>query len=259
MQNNSSAHDTTSINPDEINTFERIALEWWDEQGPFKPLHQINPHRLQYIRQSICQFYGTESEKIGALDGLSILDIGCGGGLICEPLKRMGAELVSGIDAGEKNIEAAKIHAQDSGLDIEYNAIPAEAFVNERAGHYDVVLALEILEHVNNPDEFVALVQKFVKPGGLVIFSTLNRTLKSLAFGKIAAEYVLGLVPAGTHDWKKFIKPSELARWARAAGGEMFDTHGLVYDLRAGAFALHPSNLDINYFMCVKMPERAGL
>lgn len=243
----------TSVNPDEINTFERIALEWWDEQGPFKPLHQINPHRLRYLRQTICQYYERESEVIGALEDLKILDIGCGGGLICEPLKRMGAAHVCGIDAGEKNIEAAKLHATQSELDIEYHATSAEDFVTEHAEQYDVVLALEIIEHVNSPDEFVALVQKFVKPGGIVIFSTLNRTLKSLAFGKIAAEYILGLVPAGTHDWKKFVKPSELARWARQAGGSVFDTHGLVYDLKERSFRLDPSDLDINYFMGVKI------
>ncbi len=241
-------HTAQSINPAEIDTFERIATEWWDEQGSFKPLHRINPHRLSYLRRSICTHYGKNPDRMAALDGLKILDIGCGGGLICEPLARMGAA-VTGIDAGENNINAAKTHAAQSGLSIDYHAIPAEDLITTHENRYDAVLALEILEHVNDPADFVALVLRFVKPNGIVIFSTLNRTIKSLALGKIAAEYILGLVPAGTHDWRKFIRPSELARWVRDGGGAVIDTHGLVYDIRQQDFRLHPHDIDVNYFL----------
>lgn len=237
-----------SVNQAEISNFERIASEWWDGQGPFRPLHRINPHRLTYLRRSICGHYGKNAEQMNALKGLSVLDIGCGGGLICEPLARMGAK-VSGIDAGPNNIEAAKTHARAGGLAIDYRAVAAEEFVRTHADKFDAVLALEILEHVNDPGEFVRLVLQFVRPGGIVVFSTLNRTLKSLALGKIAAEYVLRLVPAGTHDWRKFIRPSELARWVREAGASPADTHGLVYDVRSGDFRLDPRDLDVNYFM----------
>lgn len=237
-----------SVNQAEISNFERIASEWWDGQGPFRPLHRINPHRLGYLRRTICAHYGKNAEQLHALAGLSVLDIGCGGGLICEPLARMGAK-VSGIDAGPNNIEAAKTHAKAGGLAIDYRAIAAEEFVHTHGGQFDAVLALEILEHVNDPAEFVRLVLQFVRPGGIVVFSTLNRTLKSLALGKIAAEYVLRLVPAGTHDWRKFIRPSELARWVRDAGAAPSDTHGLVYDVRGVDFRLDPRDIDVNYFM----------
>lgn len=242
-----------SINHEDVESFERIAEEWWDEQGAFKPLHQINPPRLTFIRKRIAQHYGRDSETLNVLEDLNILDIGCGGGLICEPLYRMGAK-VTGLDAGAANIEAAKIHAAQMGLDITYHAMPAEDLATQKGaqGGYDVVLALELLEHVNEPSEFVKIVQSFVKPGGLVIYSTLNRTLKSLAFGKIAAEYVLGLVPRGTHNWRQFIKPSELARWVRATGGTDIQTCGLVFDLTHHDFKLAQDNLDINYFLSAK-------
>lgn len=242
-----------SINHADVESFERIAEEWWDEQGSFKPLHQINPHRLTYLRQSICTHYDRDSEQISALKGLKVLDIGCGGGLICEPLSRMGAN-VTGLDAGAANIEAAKLHAAQNGLDITYHAMAAEELITQKGqkGGYDVVLALELLEHVNDPAAFVNIVQNFVKEGGLVIYSTLNRTLKSLAFGKIAAEYVFGLVPRGTHNWQQFIKPSELARWVRAAGGTNIQTHGLIFDLPRQDFKLSQDNLDINYFLSAK-------
>jgi 2-polyprenyl-6-hydroxyphenyl methylase/3-demethylubiquinone-9 3-methyltransferase len=245
-----------SIDQEDVSSFERIAEEWWDEQGSFRPLHQINPYRLTYIRETVADHYDFDAETLRCFDGLKILDIGCGGGLICEPLSRIGAD-VTGLDAGERNIEAAKIHAQQQGLSIDYKAQSAESLLEEtgQAQKYDVVLALEILEHVNDPAEFVAMVQKFVKPGGIVLYSTLNKTLKSLAFGKIAAEYVLGLVPKGTHNWQQFIKPSQLARWVRASGGQEIKTCGLCYDVMKQNFKLVKHDLDINYFLSAKITD----
>ncbi len=234
----------SSVDVIEIENFSKDSDHWWDENGPFKPLHALNPVRLSYIKSQICDAYGRDTQSLKPFEGLSILDIGCGGGLVCEPLARLGAS-VSGADADANAIEVAKAHAKLSGLKIEYMAKPAEDIKKK----FDVVLALEIIEHVREPSEFVKSVAALCKPGGLVIFSTLNRTPKSFALGIVAAEYILRWVPAGTHTWKKFIKPSELSRMARAAELSPHDITGLIFNPIKGEFALSDRDIDVNYLL----------
>ena len=235
---------SNSIDKKEIDNFSKDAAHWWDANGPFKPLHRLNPVRLGYIKEQICKHYGRDFMALKALEGLSVLDVGCGGGLVCEPLARLGAD-VSGADADPVAIDVANDHAAQSGLNITYYNKPAEQIDQK----YDVVLALEIIEHVSDPAVFVANVAKLCKPGGLVIFSTLNRTPKSFALGIVAAEYILRWVPAGTHSWKKFIKPHELARFGRLAGLTPDNTSGLIYNPLEGNFTLSARDMDVNYFM----------
>ncbi|MEM7651532.1 MAG: bifunctional 2-polyprenyl-6-hydroxyphenol methylase/3-demethylubiquinol 3-O-methyltransferase UbiG [Pseudomonadota bacterium] len=234
----------SSIDAQEIENFSKDSAYWWDEDGPFKPLHKLNPVRLSYIKAQICEVFERDIDDLNALKGLSILDVGCGGGLVCEPLARLGAR-VSGADADAQAIEVAKAHAKDSGLKIDYQNKPAE----EIGKKFDVVLALEIIEHVNDPQAFVKSVAKLVKPGGLVIFSTLNRNPKSFLLGIVAAEYILKWVPQGTHSWKKFIKPSELSKMGRAAGLAPKDVTGLVFNPLQGSFQLSKTDLDVNFLM----------
>lgn len=226
----------TTANRAEIETFTSLASQWWDEQGPMKPLHELGPVRMGILRR-----------WLGDPTGKRILDIGCGGGLVCEPLARQGA-VMTGIDAGAENIDVARAHAKQSGLSIDYHCTTAEGF----KGQYDAVLALEIIEHVDDPALFVESCVKLAKPGGTIIFSTLNRTAKSLALGKIAAEYILRWVPAGTHDWKKFKKPSELSALLNDAGADVTDITGMVYDLRARGFAENARDVDVNYFLLAR-------
>lgn len=233
----------------EIEKFSRDAPRWWDEHGPFAPLHRLNPARMAYIRSQICKHYDLSETSLKPFKGLSILDVGCGGGLVCEPLARLGAQ-VTGIDADKVAIEAAKDHAYAQGLSINYMAKEAEA-LKER---FDAVLALEIIEHVENPAEFVKTIAKLVQPGGTVIFSTLNRTPKSFALGILAAEYVMRIVPRGTHSWRRFQRPSELSRYARAAKMEPSDICGLVLNPLTGEFELSRTDMAVNYFLTAKKP-----
>lgn len=234
----------SSIDTQEIENFSKDADAWWDENGPFKPLHRLNPVRISYIKAQICGHFGRDEQSLKALEKLDILDVGCGGGLVCEPLARLGAT-VTGADADAAAIDVAKKHAEDHGLKIEYLNKPAEEIDQQ----FDVVLALEIIEHVKNPQDFVSSISKLVKPGGLVIFSTLNRNPKSFLLGIVAAEYILRWVPRGTHSWKKFIRPSELAKMARAAGFEPHDITGLMFNPLANEFKLSKSDLDVNYLL----------
>lgn len=239
-----------SVDPAEVEQFSRIAEEWWDPSGKFKPLHQINPVRIGYIKEKICGNFQLDSNNIKPLIGLNLLDIGCGGGLICEPMARLGAH-VTGIDASERNISVASLHAQQAGLSIDYRATTAEALV-ESGGCYDVVLALEIVEHVKDPHAFIVSCASLVKPGGVLIMSTMNRTLKSLAMAKIGAEYVLRLLPRGTHDWRKFVRPSEMATAMRAGGLELEELQGMIlYPLR-WQWQLSEHDLDVNYLAVAK-------
>lgn len=228
---------STTINMREVSQFSDLAEHWWDENGAFAPLHRINPVRLPIIKR-----------WAGELKGKRVLDVGCGGGIVCEPLARMGAK-VTGIDGGQESIEAAKLHATQGGLNIDYYATPAEDFAKTHAGTFDVVLALEIIEHVDAPALFLESLVKLAKPGGLIILSTLNRTPKSLLLGKFAAEYVLGWVPKGTHEWRKFKKPSEIAAGLKAHNAVVKDITGMSYDLRTQCFA-ESSDTSINYFLC---------
>ena len=228
----------------EVEKFSKDAPRWWDETGPFKPLHRLNPARMGYIREQICRHYDLDEKSLKPFKGLSILDAGCGGGLVCEPLARLGGD-VTGVDADPVAIEVAKNHAGLSGLEIEYKNQSLENLKTK----YDVVLALEIIEHVDNPAEFVKTIARLVKPGGLAVFSTLNRTPRSFALGIIAAEYVLNIVPRGTHSWRRFVKPSELARCLRAAGMEPKNISGMVYNPLTGDFSISKDNMAVNYFM----------
>ncbi|MBP7710236.1 MAG: bifunctional 2-polyprenyl-6-hydroxyphenol methylase/3-demethylubiquinol 3-O-methyltransferase UbiG [Rickettsiales bacterium] len=225
---------TSTIDPQEVEKFSRIADEWWSETGKFKPLHKFNPIRISFIRSEIEKHFSINSE-------LKILDVGCGGGLIAEPFAKMGAS-VTAIDASEKNIAVAKIHAEKSGLKIDYRVAAAE----ELSEQFDVVFALEIIEHVADVENFVKSLAKLVKPNGLVFVATMNRTLKSLALAKFAVEYVLRWLPAGTHDWKKFLKPSELNACGAREGLELKKLRGFGYDILKDEWR-ESENLDVNY------------
>jgi 2-polyprenyl-6-hydroxyphenyl methylase/3-demethylubiquinone-9 3-methyltransferase len=235
-----------TVDPTEIEKFSRVAAEWWDASGPFKPLHRLNPVRMSYIRAQAVRHFQRDPRSLAPLSGLSALDIGCGGGLVAEPLARMGCR-VAAIDADAQAIAAARLHAADRDIAVDYQVGAAEDLV--AAGRaFDLVLALEIIEHVAQPEAFLKTVGGLVAPGGLLIVSTLNRTLKSLALGVGMAEYVLRWVPRGTHDWRKFVRPSELARGIRGVGFDLVDVTGLVFDPRAGEFRLDPGDLAVNYF-----------
>jgi len=229
----------STANAREINNFTSIAAQWWNEAGPMKPLHELNPTRMSILKRWLG----------GDVKGMKILDVGCGGGLVCEPLARLGAK-VTGIDAGAENIEAARDHAAQSGLTITYDAILAEDFLAKHAGQFDAVLGLEIIEHVDDPAFFVETLVKLAKPEGKIILSTLNRTPKSFALGIVAAEYILRWVPRGTHTWSKFRKPSELSAYLKDAGAKMTEMTGLIFDPISGGFREHARDIDVNYFVC---------
>jgi 2-polyprenyl-6-hydroxyphenyl methylase/3-demethylubiquinone-9 3-methyltransferase len=246
----------TTVDTAEIAHFARDSARWWDEDGPFRPLHRLNPIRISYIRDRLCARFGRDPASLRSLEGLKILDAGCGGGLACEPLARLGAK-VTGIDADASAIQAARAHAGEQALEIDYRAATtgdlARGGMKEK---FDAVLALEIIEHVAAPEQFVHECVALCRPGGLVIFSTLNRTPKSFALGIVAAEYILGWVPRGTHSWKKFVRPSELAALVRAAGAAPADQAGLVFSPRTGGFALSKTDMDVNYFQTAEKPAR---
>ncbi len=239
-----------TVNQKEIAQFTKDSSQWWNEDGPFKPLHRLNPVRLSYIKQQICDTLKLDRQSLKPFKGLSILDIGCGGGLISEPMARLGAD-VTGIDADQNAVSVAMEHAQVSGLAIAYKATSTDELVKSKK-QYDVVLALEIVEHVDDVDKFVHDCVDLCKSTGIIVFSTLNRTPKSFLLGKVAAEYILSWVPAGTHNWKKFIKPSELAKASRASGGEIISTEGMVFDPVRGEFKRSANDLAVNYFIAVR-------
>lgn len=232
----------TTADPEDIARFGAIGESWWDETGPMKPLHRMGPVRLSYIRDRICAALNKKSLK-----GVSILDIGCGGGLIAEPLTRQGAK-VTGIDASEENISVAQAHAKSSDLDVDYQAVLAEDLA-ARKKKYDAVIALEIVEHVADVDLFVKSCADLTKPDGVVILSTLNRTAKSYLFGIVAAEYVLRWLERGTHDWNKFLKPSELVRHAENHGLKAVNLTGMIYNPVTQEFSLSDKDLAVNYFL----------
>ena len=233
-----------SVKDGEIEKFAKDSGQWWDENGPFAPLHRLNPVRMKYIREQVCDHFGFSQTTLKPFEKMSFLDIGCGGGLVCEPLARLGAH-VTGIDADENAIMTAQRHAAEFGLNIDYKVGSAESLKTR----FDVVLALEVIEHVQDPARFVKTCASLAKPGGCVIFSTLNRTAKSFALGIVAAAYILNWVPRGTHDWKAFVRPSELSRYARAAGLVPEQITGLVFDPLAGCFKITANDVDVNYFL----------
>ncbi|ODA67342.1 Ubiquinone biosynthesis O-methyltransferase [Methyloligella halotolerans] len=235
----------SNVDPEEVRRFAELAAEWWDPEGPFKPLHRINPVRLAYLRDRLCQAFERDPNQARSLEGLRILDIGCGGGLVCEPLTRLGATVI-GIDPARETVSVARAHAGGAGLDVTYEAATAEALL-ERGESFDAVLALEVVEHVTDVGAFVSTVAGLTKPGGAVIFSTINRTMKSYALAIVAAEYILRWVPAGTHQWDRFVTPGELMGAFRAAGLTPTGETGLVYNPITDEWRLS-KDTDVNYF-----------
>lgn len=239
----------TTLDQEEIKKFEAMAEEWWDESGKFKPLHQLNPTRISYIKNKICDHFCLKKNQKQPLEDKKIIDIGCGGGLISEPFARMGAQM-TGIDASRKNIEIAKIHAQKSDLKINYQQNLVEDLDPNQ--QYDAVFALEIIEHVQNIDIFIANCAKIVKKDGLLFISTINRTIKSLLTAKIAAEYILRWLPRGTHDYKKFLKPSEITAITDKNELELQEIYGFSYNIIKNEWNITPDDIDVNYIMVFK-------
>ena len=231
-----------NVDPAEVSKFEELASRWWDPHSEFKPLHEINPLRLDYI-----------DARIG-LGGKAVLDVGCGGGILSESMAARGA-IVTGIDMGRAPLEVARLHLLETGQQVDYQQIAAEELAAERAGQFDVVTCMEMLEHVPDPASVVRACAQLVKPGGQVFFSTINRNPKSYLFAIIGAEYLLRMLPKGTHDYAKFIRPSELARWTRAAGLQTQDITGLTYNPLNGIYRLDPRDVDVNYMIATLRAE----
>ncbi len=237
----------SSIDPAEVAKFQAMAREWWDPNGKFKPLHMLNPTRLDYVTRQIAAQFGRDLSAPAPFEGLRILDIGCGGGLMAEPMARLGAR-VTGADAAEGNIAIADLHAREQDLPIDYRATTAEALAAEGLT-YDIVMALEIVEHVAAPPEFIATCRDLVRPGGLLIQSTLNRTARSFAAAIVGAEWVMRWLPKGTHDWHRFITPDELARMTEATGLRVLDRCGMVFNPLGWSWSLSHRDLSVNYAM----------
>jgi len=232
---------TLNIDPDEIAKFEELASRWWDRNSEFKPLHDINPLRVGYI------------DRIASLAGKTVLDVGCGGGILSESMARRGAE-VSGIDMGEAPLKVAKLHSLESELAIDYRRVTVEQLADERPESFDVVTCMEMLEHVPDPASIVAACARLARPGGSLFFSTLNKNPKSYLFAILGAERLLRLVPQGTHDFKKFIRPSQLGAWLRTAGLRLEDITGLVYNPLTKTYRLDPKDVDVNYMIATRKP-----
>ena len=236
----------TTIDADEVARFSAMADEWWDPTGKFRPLHKFNPIRLGYIRDRLCAHFDRDPRSLTPLDGLTLLDVGCGGGLLSEPLARMGA-IVTGIDASEKNIGTARAHAARSDVEIDYRCSTAEDLM--AAGEtFDIVLSLEVVEHVADVDLFLDSCTALVRDGGAMILATLNRTPKAFMFGIVGAEYVMRWLPRGTHDWRKFVRPSELAAGLRHGGIDVQDISGLSFDLLRDEWRVS-TDVSVNYIL----------
>lgn len=237
--------ETSSVDTAEVAKFEAMAAEWWDTEGKFKPLHMMNPVRLDYITRQIAAEFGRDLKAPRPFEGLRLLDIGCGGGLLSEPMARLGAKVV-GADAAERNIPVARLHAEAQDLPIDYRHTTAEALV---AGgeSFDVVLAMEIVEHVADPAAFVATCHALLSPGGLMIASTINRNAKSFMAAIVGAEWVMRWLPKGTHDWAKFITPEELTGMIARAGLDPVDRKGFVFNPVSWQWSISDRDLSVNY------------
>jgi len=234
-----------TVDPAEVGRFARVASRWWDPRGAFRPLHRLNPVRIAWLKGEICARFGRDPAAPRPLEGLSLLDVGCGGGLLTEPMARLGARAV-GIDADAEGVRAARARVAETGVPAEFRVAAAET-VAAGGERFDVVLAMEVVEHVSDVGAFCGALAGCLAPGGMVGFSTLNRTPRSFALGIVGAEYVLRWVPRGTHDWRKFLRPSELAAALRARGLEVAALTGVVYDPVRDAFRLDPHDLAVNY------------
>jgi 2-polyprenyl-6-hydroxyphenyl methylase/3-demethylubiquinone-9 3-methyltransferase len=226
----------------EVSKFEELASRWWDPHSEFKPLHEINPLRLDYI------------DRRAGLDGKRVIDVGCGGGILAESMAARGAQ-VTGIDMGLAPLEVARLHLLETGQQVDYRHGSAEQLAAEQPGQYDLVTCMEMLEHVPDPSSVVRACAQLARPGGQVFFSTINRNPKSYLFAILGAEYLLRLLPKGTHDYAKFIRPSELARWTRAADLETRDITGLTYNPLSGVYRLDPRDVDVNYMVATQRVE----
>lgn len=238
-----------SVDWEEVARFDAQAATWWDADGPMRVLHRFNPVRLAYIRDEACRHFGREPNRPFPLEGLSLVDVGCGGGVLSEPIARLGAS-VTGLDPAEKNITVAKAHAEAENVPVDYRAETIEAVV-ERGERFDIVLAMEVVEHVVDRPAFLRTACRAMKPGGLLFAATLNRTLRSYALAIVGAEYVLGWLPKGTHDWEKFVKPGELTDDLRAGGLTVFDVAGVVFDPLSGGWR-RSRDTAINYMVAAR-------
>ena len=239
----------SSVDPAEVERFSAMAAEWWDPTGKFKPLHLFNPVRLGFIRDEAARRFGRDIKGRRPFEGLRLLDIGCGGGLLCEPMARLGFE-VTGVDASERNIGVARAHAEAQGLSIDYRADTAEGLLASGEAPFDVVLNMEVIEHVADPARFLCDCAHLVAPSGFMIVATLNRTPKALALAVVGAEYVMRWLPPGTHDWKKFLKPDEIAGFLADEPVSVAGPFGVSYDLLTGSWR-RSSDCQVNYMMTV--------
>jgi len=238
------AGESPSVDAAEIARFSALAEEWWDPLGQFRPLHRLNPLRLAYVRDRAAAHFGRDPKAGRPLAGLSLLDIGCGGGLLCEPLARLGARVV-GIDASERNIAIARAHAAQGGLALDYRAATAEALARE-GRRFDIVLAMEVVEHVADVRSFLGAALALLAAQGMMVIATINRTPQSFALAIVGAEYLMRWLPRGTHDWRKFLRPSELAAHLRASGARLGELKGVRYSLITDRFSLS-DDLSVNY------------
>ena len=241
----------STVDAAEVERFSRLAADWWNPRGSMAPLHKFNPVRLAYIRDQAAAHFNRDPKRLDCLKGLRILDIGCGGGLLSEPLARIGAEII-GADPSANNIEVAKLHAAQSGVAVDYRCTTAEALA-DAGERFDIVLAMEVIEHVSDVDLFMRRCAEMVKPGGLMLTATLNRTLKSFALAIIGAEYVLRWLPRGTHQWDKFVTPEELETALEHGGLRRIGETGVIYNLLADKWQLS-SDMDVNYVITAEKP-----
>jgi 2-polyprenyl-6-hydroxyphenyl methylase/3-demethylubiquinone-9 3-methyltransferase len=241
-----SATPNPSVDPAEVARFEAMAAEWWDARGKFAPLHRFNPTRIGFLKDALIRHFGRNPADPQPLNGLSLLDIGCGGGLVAEPMARLGAT-VTGIDAGRATVEAARAHARTTGLPIDYRVATAETLAAD-GGRFDAVLALEVIEHIADPRGFLATAATLMNPEGIMVVATLNRTARSFLLAIVGAEYVLRWLPKGTHDWNRFLRPEELDELLEAAGLNVTTRTGVVYNPLSDRWSLS-SDTGVNYMV----------
>jgi 2-polyprenyl-6-hydroxyphenyl methylase/3-demethylubiquinone-9 3-methyltransferase len=241
---------SASVDPEEVARFSAIAADWWNPNGKFAPLHRLNPARLAFIREQALARFGRDPTARAPFEGLTLLDIGCGGGLLTEPMSRLGFRVV-GVDASERNVGVARSHAAAGGLAIDYRCSTAEALLSEGEGRFDLVLNMEVIEHVADPGAFLRDTAALIAPGGMMVVATLNRTLKSLALAKVAAEHLLHWVPVGTHDWRRFVTPDEIRGFLAAEPFDLEGPFGLAFSPLTGRWR-SSADAAVNYFMTVK-------
>ena len=245
----------SSIDPAEVARFQAMAADWWNPRGQFAPLHRFNPVRLDFIREQASRRFGRDPRALRPFDGLRLLDIGCGGGLLAEPMRRLGFEVVA-VDAGDRNIGAARAHADQLGLDIDYRTATAEQLLADGEPPFDLILNMEVIEHVAEPGDYLRATARLLAPGGMMIVATLNRTAKAFALAVVGAERVLRWLPAGTHDWRKFVTPAEMRAWLASEPVAVQGPFGVGYNPLSGRWS-RSRDADVNYMMTVLRPAEA--